>query len=63
MTMRTLTDLEKLHTFQSHTQSPRAFWSAGERPEGSGILNGRRFKRMAPVLERMLEIRTEVIVS
>ena len=34
MTMRTLSDLEKLHTFQSHTQSPRAFWSAGERPEG-----------------------------
>ena len=47
--------------FQSRTQSPQAFWSAGRRQErlwDNGISYPR--KRGIPVLVRMLKIKTEV---
>ena len=50
-----------LHSGQSRTQSPQAFWSAGRRQErlwDNGISYPR--KRGIPVLVRMLKIKTEV---
>ena len=49
------------YSYQSRTQSPQAFWSAGRRQErlwDNGISYPR--KRGIPVFVRMLKIKTEV---